>query len=500
MNKKVKSFNGKTVDRKECCKIKGNFYIRGDYKIENSGECYLVEGKWRRFNSGLISYDHELKEYVLNTSIILKYGIVGFNENGLIYGNYSPDPTKNIKVSLSEFSLKDCISEYVMPDNFQENYSDGVFYRLNPDVKFNFKKIKKAPISKHGLNYDSRFSSKATEKRYNRYYKPSFKSDLIESLGFLLDKYGITYGVEFETNKGYIPERLCYKHGLIPLRDGSISGLEYVTVPLSGTKGLYNLYDICKLMKERCAYDFSCSMHLHLAGVDRDIDSISDFHKLMSITQDEMFEMQPFYKKDSISFGKSKNYSAPISKDLFLGYLGSEASNEEYFDTLFHDLSGGSEFSMYGNDLEEVYDHPLDPSGEHKWNIPRRYSICNFIHLIFGNKKTVEFRHHNNTFEFFKLFNFILTSASLIIFTKIFKKELSDKDFLKSLLNNKSPLEEILKMVSSKEPLLNNRLTDVNLKYLIERKNIMIDLNKEDPTGVIEHRFDKKYTSVNFDK
>ena len=37
---------------------------------------------------------------------------------------------------------------------------------------------------------------------------------------------------------GYIPQEICYRDGLIPLRDGSISGLEYSTVILKGNKGI----------------------------------------------------------------------------------------------------------------------------------------------------------------------------------------------------------------------------------------------------------------------
>ena len=32
-----------------------------------------------------------------------------------------------------------------------------------------------------------------------------------------------TFGLEFETSQGYVPEDVCYRDGLIPLRDGSIT-------------------------------------------------------------------------------------------------------------------------------------------------------------------------------------------------------------------------------------------------------------------------------------
>ena len=46
-----------------------------------------------------------------------------------------------------------------------------------------------------------------------------------------------TFGLEFETSQGYVPEDVCYRDGLIPLRDGSITGPEYSTVVLKGGEG-----------------------------------------------------------------------------------------------------------------------------------------------------------------------------------------------------------------------------------------------------------------------
>ena len=65
------------------------------------------------------------------------------------------------------------------------------------------------------------------------------KQQILEKLPFRLSKHmKYTYGLEFEPSQGYIPEPICFRDGLIPLRDGSISGLEYSTVILEGDNGL----------------------------------------------------------------------------------------------------------------------------------------------------------------------------------------------------------------------------------------------------------------------
>tara|TARA_R110000772_G_scaffold62241_7_gene140034 strand:- start:616 stop:2112 length:1497 start_codon:yes stop_codon:yes gene_type:complete len=498
MINKVKSDTGKMVEREDCCKIKGRFYIKGDYKVKDSGECYLINGKWHRYNNGLISYDYESECYVLNTSILLKYGIVGMNKNGFIYGNYSSNPVKNVKVFLTELIIKDCISEEAIKGEFRERYSDGNFYRKNELSNSTYTNINKPPVDKNSLVYDSRFAMDLTIKRYNQYYEPSFKSQSIEELGALLEKYNITYGVEFETSKGYIPERLCYKHGLLPLRDGSIEGLEYVTIPLSGSKGLYNLYDICELLKKRCKYDFKCSMHLHLAGVKRKPMDIINFHKIMSIAQEEMFLLQPDYKKNATDYGKNKNYSAPMSKQRVNAFIKGTYDNKLYFKGLFEDISGGTSFSSYNNDLEIVHEHPQDPSGEHKWQIGARYSICNFTHILFGNKQTVEFRQHNNTFDFFKLFNFILTSASTVVFNNVYKKELLDFNFVKDIYESSDTLTYLMETLKSVEPLVTNDLYNINMQYNKDRYAMIKKMNVTDPEGLTEDSRNDMFKTINF--
>jgi hypothetical protein len=498
MINKVESYTGKIVDRKDCCKIQEKYYIKGDYKIKDSGECYLIDGKWRRNNNGLISYDYESECYVLNTSILLKYGIVGINKDGYIYGNYSSNPVKNIKVFLTDLIVKDCISEDAIKNEFRERYSDCNFYKKDALSNSTYTNINKPPLDKNSLVYDSRFAMDLTIKRYNEYYKPNFKSKLIDQLGALLEKYNITYGVEFETSKGYIPERLCYKHGLIPLRDGSIEGLEYVTIPLSGSKGLYNLYEICELLKNRCKYDFKCSMHLHLAGVKREITDVMNFHKIMSIAQKEMFLLQPDYKLNATRYGKNKNYSAPMSTKRVNAFIQGKYSNEAYFNGLFEEISGGTSFISYDSDLKNVYEHPQDPSGEHKWQIAARYSICNFTHILFGNKQTVEFRQHNNTFDFFKLFNFIVTSASTVIFNNVYKKQLLDFNFVKEINESKDTLTYLMDKLQLVEPLVTNELYKINMRYNKDRYNMIKEMNVNDPEGLSEDLRNNKFKVIRF--
>ena len=91
-------------------------------------------------------------------------------------------------------------------------------------------------------------------------YKPEYLN-VTSSLDNLLKD--LSFGLEFETVSGIIPNYKLNSLPLIPLRDGSIRGLEYATIPLQGKLGIQALIDSVKELKKRTKYDETCSLHLH---------------------------------------------------------------------------------------------------------------------------------------------------------------------------------------------------------------------------------------------
>tara|TARA_R110000823_G_scaffold214021_1_gene343833 strand:- start:41531 stop:43039 length:1509 start_codon:yes stop_codon:yes gene_type:complete len=497
---KVKNIKGDLVDRDECQKIKGEYYQRGDTKIKNSGECYLIDGKYHRFNNGLIEYDHEQNEYVLTNKIPLRRGIISFDElDKPVMGFFSANPINNVKVHVLNGSMKTAINSDILIGKYKEYYHNGEYYHKSAMTDKQFKSIKRPPVNKKDLQYDSRFASKRTEQIYAKYYEPSKENHMIDMLGNFLDTNGITFGVEFETSTGYIPGNLCYKHGLLALQDGSIGGLEYVTVPLSGKKGLYNLMDICEILKERTKYDFNCSMHVHIGGMKRKVENLTAVNNIACMIEDDVYKLQPFYKKSSKQYGKGKDYSAPLNKEYFKYFLNDKINPESkvsgIFEALFSYLSMGRTFGEYDNDLKNVNTHPSDPNNRSKWNIKPRYAWFNIIPVIFTNKQTVEFRQHNNTFDFFKLFHFILTSAIVVVAANKYSDKFNDTEFLKSFKNKKSPLSTLIEYVTSKDKSLIKDISDANLLYNKEREKVMKTMNAEDPKGESEHTYYESFTN-----
>jgi len=499
----VKTYKGKNLEKSKCRKIQNDYYEIGDNNIEGSGGCYKVNGRYHRFNNGLIEFDHENKSYVLVNKQLLTRGIVSINkDDSFILGFFSPNPTKNIKVVVDNFNVTNCIDEETLGSKYSEHLNTGNFYKKDEMSKSSFNKIGKAPVDKNSLNYDSRFVTKMIEKSYNQYYKvPSVKNQMVEELGILLEKNKITFGLEFETSKGYLPDRLCYKHGIVALRDGSISGLEYVTVPLDGRKGLYNVMEICKLLKKRTDYDFTCALHLHLGGLKRDVDNILSINNIANMLEEDMYSLQPLSKKISTDYGKNKNYSGPMNCTP-LSIMMSDTDKplpklkKLAFDSLFKHLSGGYSFSDFGNDLEKIQNHPKDPNGTSKWNIRSRYVWFNMIPIIFTNKQTVEFRQHNNTFDFFKIYNFMLSSAIMVMAANKLEDKFNNPKFLKSFSKLNSKYETLVKLTKSEFPELTDSLCENNIKYFKERVKVMKKMNINDPKGLNEHKFYDDFTNT----
>jgi len=284
--------------------------------------------------------------------------------------------------------------------------------------------------------------------------------------------------LEFETVAGFIPPRILANTGLIPLRDGSIAGIEYVTVPLEGEKGLQTAVNACEVLSKRTIYDDSCSLHCHIGNVPRTKEFILAFFKTICAIQDEIFEMFPLYKK--YNFGvKNKNYSKPYPTFELLSQMDckiDESNIDKNFDVLYTYLSMGQSFYDVDCDLNNVHYHPADESGNAKWGIRTRYSIANLCCLIFGNKATVEFRIHTPTTDVNKVIPFIILNSMIVNFAiRNQSKILKDPKFM-CYTKLKDIVSDCIYTTSGVDNL--NTLHESILRYIQDRKAHTEDQNK----------------------
>lgn len=163
-----------------------------------------------------------------------------------------------------------------------------------------------------------------------------------------------TFGLEFETSMGYIPEKVCFRDGLIPLRDGSITGLEYSTVVMEGNGGLNLLSQQLETLKKYTNYNKECSLHIHFGGFPMDPDKIYNLYLLCKKLEDEIQHYTPEYTFYTANYKNSgKDYCKKLDS------YGS-------FDRMYESLVGRR---FYGDFTQP---HPNDIAREAKWRIPTR--------------------------------------------------------------------------------------------------------------------------------
>lgn len=466
MSKKiVTTINNETLPISQCRVYNKKYYKIGDVNVENSGDCYKIDDKYYRFETGQIVFNHTEKKYCLKNNNLI-YGLVENNQKGWF---------NNTKTKVRIFDENNhsiyAINQQVLDNNlnYRECLSSGDFLHISliPAKEFNRIKVPSKDY-KFSLPYDSKGITDKYINIYNNLYDSKISYE-IEDLSKIIGD--LTFGLEFETIAGYLPPRITNKLGLIPLRDGSIPGIEYVTIPLSGSKGLQTIEDTVKELKKRTIYDYKCSLHLHLGNIPRTKEFILAFFKLTLFIQDELFSMFPIYKKYNLGI-KNKNYSKPYSTFNFLSKIDNviDSSNiDKNFSVLFDYLANqpkGYFRQGFNYNLDAVKVHPQDQNSSQKWNITNRYYFHNFIPLIFGNKQTIEFRIHTSTYDIHKIFMFLALNSILVNFTKANVNEiLRNPNFFDNHYGLESIVQNHLTFLDKKRIFKNNNAFGLNSIY-----------------------------------
>ena len=502
MSKQVKTFGGLTEDKSNCRLISGEYYKIGVVNILNSGECYKINGRYYKATTGYIVFDYEAGEYVVKKSTDLIEGIVGISENNeLLMGHFSPNEINNATLYIKEHGsvMKYHVLNYKLLKNnkkYREEISTGDFKQINIQTAKKFL-TKKVPDQgyKQSLSYDSRNILTDSVMNYNKYYKSTINRKVSKYSPFLQD---LTFGLEFETTEGNIPMRFCKKLGLIPLRDGSVNGLEYVTIPLQGEKGVQTVLDSLYHLEERTSTDYSCSLHVHIGNVPRTMEFIIAMYKVLVFVQDEIYEMFPLYKKYNFGY-KRKNYTQPFNPLQVYSKMDHKITDKnlvDNFDILYRYLSMGQSYKGRFKSLDEVTSHPSDPQGTSKWQIRSRYHWANLIPLLFGNHETVEFRIHTSTYNPDKVINYLFICATLVNFVKHNTKSiLANFDGVVSSYNLPMLLSKEIHYF--KEGDKAHELSDALIDYIHSRKQYTKDCNR---TSNIHYKEDdiNFYTSLNW--
>jgi hypothetical protein len=390
----VTTINGEVIDKKNSRKIKGldgefAYYKIGNVNHKNSGDCFQINNIFYTIDKGRIVWDHTLNQYVLKTTAV--FGIVdGLGRPGwfsktdksvnVIGKGPEPTPCMTESIAIALGYKKDSVGQYY--DMRYHDYSK-IFPRQQVTMDY------KSTLEYGAKNYIAK--AKANFEKYD--FKRSKDLDgFYKKNSNLLNTY--TFGVELETTRGLIPNELFENLGVVPVRDGSISGLEYVTIPLTGEKGLYAFAELVKLVNHYTDTNYTCSMHVHVGGIPRTESFTLAMFKMGYYMQEELFRMFPSYKRENDGL-KRQCYTAPLEDHLMasMNYKSNTPEKvKEDFTLLVNTLtSNHSDFRRYVP-IESIKNHPYDPSESAKWHMKERYKWMNLIPIIFTNKQTVEYR------------------------------------------------------------------------------------------------------------
>jgi hypothetical protein len=161
--------------------------------------------------------------------------------------------------------------------------------------------------------------------------------------------------------------------------------------------------------------------------------------------------MFPYYYINTAEF-KKKSYCGPLPK-----HDGLKTGAVNIFSTLYYWLSNGNSFTRF-----PVGPHPMDRSGQHKWEVSPRYVWLNLIPIIWGGRGTVEFRCHVPTVMSQKVINWLYITTAILNYARHNMAYLTTTPFDDI---SKITLAEIVKY--SYPTNISNILTS----YINERKN-----------------------------
>lgn len=348
--------------------------------------------------------------------------IVSIIDSTIIRG-YTAEENEVASILIYSPQLKHFVRDYIILKNFKDElvFSKYHGFYMLPNGAPEYEVLKETELRGLG-NYPYNTISK--------HYEACESFDIFEGKQVILDKstkykladhFDYTFGLEFETSQGYVPEDICFRDGLIPLRDGSISGIEYSTVVLQGNDGISLLKQQLDTLKEYTYFNKECSLHVHIGGFPLDTEKLFRLYYLCKKLEPQIETMVPNY-----TFYTSK-YKAS-GKDYC-----KKLQNYRNFNQLYSGLTGRN----FMGDFTQP--HPNDIRREAKWRIGTRYTWLNLINaLCYKVNKTVEFRFLRPTYNFKKIvlwlyiFNAILKYAEKYELGKNYNKE----DLLSAVLED----------------------------------------------------------------
>lgn len=280
----------------------------------------------------------------------------------------------------------------------------------------------------------------------------------------LQNRLAFTIGIEYETSMGFLPFEKCVKMGLIPLRDGSISGCEYSTIVM-GKDHLPLIRQQLENLKEYTFFDKECALHMHFGGFPVDPMALFMLSYIEANLEQQMFDntIPKFSFQTGMYKANGKDYCRRLLvgtsfKQMYEYYVG-----QRYFGSL-------------------TQSHPNDPDRSRKWEVGGRYFGMNLINMLcYESPKTIEFRFLRPTYNYRKIRYWIAVFNAILLWAMKGLASLGDHptegDVVDWVGNNLITLEVILTDIYKKDGELLSELLHVRdaLKIVVKNQSQVSD-------------------------
>jgi hypothetical protein len=243
---------------------------------------------------------------------------------------------------------------------------------------------------------------------YKKLYSSSSKTIPNSEHEKIASYLNYSFGVEIETQSGIVPLNTLLRNDFVILKDGSIKGYEFTSLPLKGADGLAKLQTFCTALNPVAKIDEFCSLHIHLGGFKATPESIVALYKTVYQVQQELFDFVPNYKRSAQYFAKKQDYKDHCKPLKSLGIYGMKDVGEMY-DAIFDFVTHKDNGQM----LEAQ-----------KWNQFPRYHHLNLLNLFSKKNGTIEFRLHEPTTNYQKILSWLLIVNAITSYSSKYQDDI----------------------------------------------------------------------------
>ena len=317
---------------------------------------------------------------------LMRRGIIYIDENYAEFG-YMPSSRDNIRI-LYDGQTVWGVSYEKLKNYLGFDYLRGAYVIGKDTNEYNFPFGRDAfPYNLDRHTYNAKFEEHLFKGKQHIENLIDFK---------FINELPYTFGLEFETAGGFLAQHRLYELGLIPLRDGSITGIEYTTIVLQGNPGLNLLKQQMAELNTRTIFDKDCSLHIHFGNFNLNGDVLVAVNNLFANSDLRCYLPE-------LTFA-TRLYKTNQEKD----YCEYNNTYKSFEDMYLHLVDR----SFFGDFYQP---HPRDTSGLRKWNVRSRYKAVNFINAIcYNGPKTIEFRMLRPTYNFDKVLGWLFIYGAFI--------------------------------------------------------------------------------------